>query len=451
MKKNDKILLIVFIAVFLLITAIGLSYAYYTAVIDRGEESSSIVSRSGNLELTYTDGVKQIIGANIYPGWQDTKTFTVKNTGNGLTAYSIKVTDITNKFTIANSISLSLKSSDGGKNIGKKTLPSSEATIVKYVSIDVGDTHTYTVTTYYNNLDVDQSADKGKSFSYTIEVDAAIGTAGDILIAQNDTNSSIAKVFNGPITKKQVASITFKNTNAVPSNAVASWDVSEAQNGSIMAYTLSNGALYDLYIGQEGGVTLGEDASHMFSWYKEATTINLNNIDTSNTTNMAWMFRDIKATTLDLSSFDTSNVTDMAWMFDSISTTNLDLSSFDTTNVTNMEGMFYYCKATNLDLRNFNTSNVTDMSYMFDGSYATTLNLSSFDTSKVTDMSFMFESSHATTLDLSSFDTSNVTSMSYMFSYSYATTGYARTQADADKFNDSSVTGIATSSLFTVK
>ena len=451
MKKNDKILLIVFIAVFLLITAIGLSYAYYTAVIDNGEESSSIVSRSGNLELTYTDGVKQIIGADIYPGWQDTKTFTVKNTGNGLTAYSIKVTDITNKFTIANSISLSLKSSDGGKNMGKKTLPSSEATIVKYVSIDVGDTHTYTVTTYYNNLDVDQSADKGKSFSYTIEVDAAIGTGGDILIAQNDTNSLIAKVFNGPITKKQVASITFKNTNAVPSNAVASWDVSEAQNGSIMAYTLSNGALYDLYIGQEGGVTLGEDASNMFSWYKEVTTINLNNIDTSNTTNMASMFSNIKATTLDLSSFDTSNVTDMSFMFDSISATNLDLSSFDTTNVTNMEGMFYYCKATNLDLRNFNTSNVTDMSYMFDGSDATTLNLSSFDTSKVTDMSYMFESSHATTLDLSSFDTSKVTSMSYMFSYSYATTGYARTQADADKFNDSSVTGIATTLLFTVK
>ena len=88
MKKNDKILLIVFIAVFLSVTAIGLSYAYYTAVIDRGEESASVVSRAGNLEITYTDGVKQIIGANIYPGWQDTKTFTVKNTGDALTTYS---------------------------------------------------------------------------------------------------------------------------------------------------------------------------------------------------------------------------------------------------------------------------------------------------------------------------------------------------------------------------
>ena len=53
-------------------------------------------------------------------------------------------------------------------------------------------------------------------------------------------------------------------------------------------------------------------------------------------------------------------------------------------------------------------------------------------------MSFMFNSSQATTLDLSSFDTSNVTNMEKMFYSSKATTGYARTQADADKFNASS-------------
>jgi len=39
---------------------------------------------------------------------------------------------------------------------------------------------------------------------------------------------------------------------------------------------------------------------------------------------------------------------------------------------------------------------------------------------------------------LGSFDTHNVTDMSGMFSYSNATTGYARTGADADKFNASS-------------
>ena len=85
-----------------------------------------------------------------------------------------------------------------------------------------------------------------------------------------------------------------------------------------------------------------------------------------------------------------------------------------------------------------NNKRVTNMSYMFRESKATALDLSSFDTSNVTSMSYMFHASKATTLDLSSFDTSNVTDMSSMFRYSSATTGYARTQADADRFNASS-------------
>ena len=50
----------------------------------------------------------------------------------------------------------------------------------------------------------------------------------------------------------------------------------------------------------------------------------------------------------------------------------------------------------------------------------------------------MFYNSQATSLNLSSFDTSKVTTMSYMFRHSQATTGYARTQADANRFNASS-------------
>ena len=80
---------------------------------------------------------------------------------------------------------------------------------------------------------------------------------------------------------------------------------------------------------------------------------------------------------------------------------------------------------------------ITDMLRMFYQSQAPTLDLSNFDTSNVTNMDYMFRESQATTLDLSSFDTSNVTSMNYMFYNSQATTGYARTQADANKFNAS--------------
>ena len=50
----------------------------------------------------------------------------------------------------------------------------------------------------------------------------------------------------------------------------------------------------------------------------------------------------------------------------------------------------------------------------------------------------MFYGSHATILNLSSFDMTNVTNTNSMFRNAVATTGYARTTADANKFNSSS-------------
>ena len=132
------------------------------------------------------------------------------------------------------------------------------------------------------------------------------------------------------------------------------------------------------------------------------------------------------------------NVTNMRWMFADSEATSLDLRNFDTSSVTDMSAMFVFSQATSLDLRNFDTSSVTNMSAMFRNSETTSLDLSSFDTSRVTNMNQMLQNNKATSLDLSSFDTSSVTSMNVMFSDSQTTIGYARTQADADKFNSSS-------------
>ena len=145
----------------------------------------------------------------------------------------------------------------------------------------------------------------------------------------------------------------------------------------------------------------------------------LENLDTSNVTNMCGMFLGCGLTSIDLSSFNTSNVTDMSGMFNECSgLTSLNLSSFNTSNVTNMSGMFYGCSGlTSLNLSSFNTSNVTDMSGMFTKcSGLTSLNLSSFNTYNVTDMSWMFYGcSGLTSLNLSNFNTSNVTDMGMMF------------------------------------
>jgi len=89
---------------------------------------------------------------------------------------------------------------------------------------------------------------------------------------------------------------------------------------------------------------------------------------------------------------NTSEVTNMSYMFAACKLTSLDLSHFSTANVIDMSCMFGYCEQLeSLDLSSFNTSNVTDMTLMFSGcSSLTSLDLSSFNTSNVTDMSDMF-------------------------------------------------------------
>ncbi len=146
----------------------------------------------------------------------------------------------------------------------------------------------------------------------------------------------------------------------------------------------------------------------------------LENIDTSNVTNMEWMFWNCRSLTeLDVSSFDTSNVTDMSDMFASCSgLTEIDVSGFDTSNVTDMSEMFTNCSGlTEIDVSGFDTSKVTDMDFMFSSCPGlTSIDLSGFDTSNVTAMGHVFKfDTNLTDVNLSGFDTSNATYISAMF------------------------------------
>ncbi len=157
-----------------------------------------------------------------------------------------------------------------------------------------------------------------------------------------------------------------------------------------------------------------------------------------NITNMRYMFASANSEHLDLSDLNTTNVTDMRYMFYDCSVASINLSSFNTTNVTDMKSMFSYCTTANLDLSNFNTTNVTDMYSMFSDCEVKNLNLSSFNTTNVTDMANMFLRHGCEVLDLSSFDTINNRYFYSMFYDALSKTGYAKTQTDADKFNNSS-------------
>lgn len=190
--------------------------------------------------------------------------------------------------------------------------------------------------------------------------------------------------------------------------------------------------------------------SGMFS-YSSATSYDVSGFDTSNVTNMSSMFSNSKVTTLNISGFNTSKVTDMSGMFAGVLPTTLDLSNFDTSNVTSMRIMFYNTQSTTINLTSFDTSKVTDMYGMFRNVKATILDLSKFNTSKVTNMGDMFQNSRVGTLDLSNFELNSSVSLTNTFQYASATIGYAKTQAIADKFNDSTVTGIPSTLFFIVK
>ena len=127
--------------------------------------------------------------------------------------------------------------------------------------------------------------------------------------------------------------------------------------------------------------------------------IGINYLNTSEVTNMSWMFTNCKSlTSLDVNNFNTAKVTSMEGMFQECeSLTSLDVSHFNTAKVTSMSQMFNRCRGLMiLDLGNFNTANVTNMSSMFSTCTSLrSLDLSSFNTSKVTTMNWMFGSSYA--------------------------------------------------------
>ncbi|MBS9336751.1 BspA family leucine-rich repeat surface protein, partial [Fructobacillus papyrifericola] len=156
--------------------------------------------------------------------------------------------------------------------------------------------------------------------------------------------------------------------------------------------------------------------------HSDVENLDVSNWDTSNVTNMSALFSFSDVKNLDVSNWDTSNVTDMSDMFALSVVKNLDVSNWDTSNVTNMNSLFLHSDVENLDVSNWDTSNVTDMNSVFGGVQAPVLDVSKWDTSNVTDMGDMFVGVQAPVLDVSQWNVSKVENMSFMFDTTYATT-----------------------------
>ena len=316
-----------------------------------------------------------------------------------------------------------------------KTDSSNDAIIFEITGIEQGDTlkshnsTTFNVTVTYNPEITNQPDNITSDLTITLDyVQAGTTDTGEVLPIKNNVMRSYhwntTNDYHSDEYREKITSIEFSNNKNIPSEAVQSWDVSERQDGSVMAWIvndLENTGYYKLYIGGDGGVTANPNSSRLFSKFINTKSIKLLNLDTSNVTDMLGMFNQCYSLTeLDVSNFDTSNVTNMKSLFNECeSLITLDLSSFDTSKVTDMMTMFSADKniETIIFGEKFDTSNVTNMRDMFGQCHnLKNIDVSGFNTSKVTNMIGMFDKCYALTeLDLTSFNTSNVTNMSSMF------------------------------------
>ncbi len=146
--------------------------------------------------------------------------------------------------------------------------------------------------------------------------------------------------FGSSIRRSDIEQITFTDSNVAPQNVIGTMDLSEKQNGSVMAWYIDsdrNGA-YEVTIGQEGGVVANPNSSYLFSDIAKGET------------KKKIILRGMKH-------FYTDEVVDMSKMFlrfgmNGNKAWGLNLGDyFNTSKVTNMSQMFAYMGAYNTSIQ----------------------------------------------------------------------------------------------------
>src|SRR5574344_1580388 len=237
MNKNKKITIYSVLLMLILIVAIGITYAYFTAQITGQESSTTISTDSGTLSIVYANGSGVISASNISPDSTPfaTKTFTVTgpNTTTKYMPYTINLIIDTNTFS-ANAISYTLDGVNTDNNGGiasavSNTGISGTTAVVLgsgFFANGTSKVHTYTLKTYFLETNTDQSGDMNKTFSGHITI-----TASQALDIKPDQSGA-----NEPLLADNMIPVYYDNTNDVwvkadvnNANATYKWHDYDAQ------------------------------------------------------------------------------------------------------------------------------------------------------------------------------------------------------------------------------
>ncbi len=163
MSSNKKTIIISVIAIAIFVAVISYaSYAFYTTTIEE-KGAGGISGSTAKFSTTFDDGEE--INKIMIPGDSITKTFSIENNGTDI-SYRIVINDLVNEFISYQDITYTLKENDTileENEIFPNDANQNELSETR--TLKNGERKTYTITITYNNTEVDQREDMGKTIS----------------------------------------------------------------------------------------------------------------------------------------------------------------------------------------------------------------------------------------------------------------------------------------------
>lgn len=163
----------------LLVAIVGATFAWFSITVTGNDNPSDIIINSGTLgQVNFNDGTAIDI-KSLMPGSFTTKTFTVSQTDSSATgkiSYNIVLNVKANTLTpVAQGAFVHSLKSSGNTNGGSlATMMESEVPVNSYIIgsgvIEGYESHQYEYTIGLKNLDVNQNAAQGKTFSGYLSV-----------------------------------------------------------------------------------------------------------------------------------------------------------------------------------------------------------------------------------------------------------------------------------------
>ncbi len=195
MQKNKKKTLIFILFVIFLLLLIPLSYAFFDGSANGNELANTTVISSGTMSLRLDDG-NQVSGDNWIPGSSLEKNFTIVNTGNLPSTYTVYLTDLINNFVQPNELLYEISSTSPGayNSSNDMQVPIKSKKLMENIPINPGDSHVYTLTIKFIETQSNQDYNKGKTFSGKIQLEDSSWEGSEVTF--NTSSVNLSKSYN---------------------------------------------------------------------------------------------------------------------------------------------------------------------------------------------------------------------------------------------------------------